>query len=72
MHFGRRNPAYEYSMAGQKLETVQEERDVGVTVQQTFKPAAQCTKAAATARIILGQISRAFHYRDKFTFVKLV
>jgi hypothetical protein len=36
-----------------------------------LKPSQQCAKAAATARAVLGQISRAFHFRDKFTFVRL-
>jgi hypothetical protein len=36
-----------------------------------LKPAKQCAKAAATARAVLGQITRAFHFRDKCTFVKL-
>jgi hypothetical protein len=71
MHFGRTNPKYEYEMRGQKLEKVDTERDIGVTVSNNLKPSAQCAKAAATARTVLGQISRSFHYRDKKTFVKL-
>jgi hypothetical protein len=71
MHFGRRNPQYDYEMNGEKLERVEEERDIGVTVQKSLKPSAQCAKAAGTARSVLGQISRLFHYRDKKTFVKL-
>jgi hypothetical protein len=71
MHFGRNNPNYEYEMRGQKLEKVDSERDIGVTVSNNLKPSAQCAKAAGTARAVLGQISRSFHYRDKKTFVKL-
>jgi hypothetical protein len=71
MHFGRRNPQYDYEMNGERLEKVEEERDIGVTVQKSLKPSAQCAKAAGTARAVLGQISRSFHYRDKKTFVKL-
>jgi hypothetical protein len=71
MHFGRTNPKYEYEMRGQKLEKVDNERDIGVTVSNNLKPSAQCAKAAGTARAVLGQISRSFHYRDKKTFVKL-
>jgi hypothetical protein len=41
-----------------------------VTVSSNLKPSAQCAKAAGTARAVLGQISRSFHYRDKKTFVK--
>jgi hypothetical protein len=71
MHFGRGNPQYEYFMAGEKLQCVDDERDIGVTVTKNLKPSAQCLKAAGTARSVLGQISRSFHYRDKNTFVKL-
>jgi hypothetical protein len=71
MHFGRRNPRYEYEMDNVRLEEVEVERDIGVTVSNDLKPSRQCAKAAATARAVLGQITRAFHFRDKVTFVKL-
>jgi Reverse transcriptase (RNA-dependent DNA polymerase)/Endonuclease-reverse transcriptase len=71
IHFGRNNPEFEYQMLGQRLEKVDKERDIGVMVHKSLKPAAQCAKAAGTARAVLGQISRAFHYRDKDIFVKL-
>ena len=48
-----------------------EERDIGVLVTANLKPAAQCAKAARTASVVLGQISRAFHYKDKRTFMRL-
>jgi hypothetical protein len=69
MHFGRQNPRFE--MDGMKLEKVEEERDIGITVSNTLKLAKQCAKAAATTRAVLGQITRAFHFRDRCTFVKL-
>jgi hypothetical protein len=31
----------------------------------------QCKKAAQTAGAVLGQIHRAFHYRDRFTYLSL-
>jgi hypothetical protein len=71
MHFGRNNPHHTYEMNGENLDAVDEERDIGVTVTRDLKPSAQCAKAAGTARAVLGQISRSFHYRDKKTFVKL-
>jgi hypothetical protein len=71
MHFGRRNPRYEYEMDSVRLEEVEVERDIGVTVSNDLKPSKQCVKAAATARAVLGQITRAFHFRDRVTFVQL-
>jgi ribonucleases P/MRP protein subunit RPP40 len=71
VHFGRTNNRFEYTMRGQKLQVSEEERDIGVEVHQSLKPARQCAKAAATARAVLSQIARSFHYRDKKTFIKL-
>jgi hypothetical protein len=58
-------------MMGEKLSETEVERDIGVEVQQNLKPSKQCAKAATTARLVLSQITRAFHYRDKYTFTKL-
>ena len=49
----------------------EEERDIGVIVTDNLKPAAQCSKAARMAQAVLGQISRAFHYRDRHVFLRL-
>jgi hypothetical protein len=58
-------------MAGVVLEKTSQEKDLGVMVMDTLKPAAQCAKVAKTAQVVLGQITRAFHYRDRRTFVRL-
>ena len=71
MHVGRANPAYQYSMNGTILKTSEEERDIGVTVAKNLKPTSQCQKAAQTAFIVLNQILRAFHYRDRHLFISL-
>ena len=71
MHFGHNNPHHVYHMNGAVLEETAEEKDVGVTVSCSLKPAAHCARAARTARAVLGQISRAFHYRDRHIFVRL-
>ena len=76
IHFGRNNPCYSYTMggfapAGTVLESVREEKDVGVIVSESLKPSAQCAKAVKKANSVLGQISRAFHYRNKETWIPL-
>ena len=76
IHFGKKNPGYSYTMggfapAGVVLEAVEEEKDVGVMVSNTLKPSSQCAKAAKKANQVLGQMVRAFHYRDKHTWIKL-
>ena len=71
LHAGSNNPRQEYKMDGQALLETEEEVDVGVTTNKNLKPAAQCRKAARTAAAVLGQIARAFHYRDRHVFVRL-
>jgi ribonuclease P/MRP protein subunit RPP40 len=68
---GHHNPAFNYTMNGQVLEETKEERDIGVIVSSNMKPKAQCLRAAKTAQTVLGQLSRAFHYRDRHIFMCL-
>ena len=59
MYLGSKNPKFEYEMAGQKLQEVAEEKDIGVYVTDKLKPASQCRAAAKTAQAVLGQLTRA-------------
>ena len=71
LHVGRNNKKYEYTMKGVTLESVDKERDIGVIIDKSLKPSLQCAEAAKKAAIVLGQITRAFIYRDRVTFLKL-
>ena len=71
MHVGRNNPGYDYYMSGTKLNTVEEEKDIGVTVHASLKPSKHCKKVAATASAVLRQLAKNFHYRDRHIFKKL-
>jgi hypothetical protein len=71
LHIGHNNIRHVYTMGGQPLGETEEETDVGVLTTANLKPAAQCRRAARTAAAVLGQISRAFHYRDRHVFVQL-
>ena len=71
MHIWRNNPKHVYSMNGVQLVETTEERDIRVTVSCNLKPGQQCRKAAQTASVVLGQITRAFHYRDRGVFLNL-
>jgi hypothetical protein len=71
MHLGHNNTEHTYFMNGQQLEKTEEERDIGVSVVKSLKQASQCKKAARTAQVVLSQISRAFHYRDRHIFLRL-
>jgi len=65
MHLGRSNEKTEYSLGGAVLETTEEEKDLGVIMDSTFKVGNQCGKAAKKANGILGMISRTFTCRNK-------
>jgi galactitol-specific phosphotransferase system IIB component len=71
MQVGRHNSRADYTMNGIKLACTTKERDVGVIISDNLKQADQCKKAAQTASTVLAQIHRAFHYRDKVTYVGL-
>jgi Reverse transcriptase (RNA-dependent DNA polymerase)/Endonuclease-reverse transcriptase len=71
MHVGRNNEKYEYKMGGCTLEVTNEEKDLGVMISSNLKPSVQCAKAARTAQTVLGQITRAFQYRDRTIFLQL-
>ena len=71
IHFGNKNPMIEYHMNGTKIETSKEEKDLGVWISSSMKPAKQCAAAANSANFALGQIMRAFHYRKKSHLVPL-
>ena len=58
-------------MSGQQLVEVEEEKDIGVTVHRSLKPAKHCRKAAGIAGAVLRQLTRNFHYRDRYVFKKL-
>ena len=71
MHVGRKNPRLQYTMNGNVLDTVEEEKDLGVWMQNDLSPSLQCAKAAKAANVALGMLLRSFHYRSKATLVPL-
>ena len=71
LHMGRTNGGWNYTLNGQVLAKVETERDIGVLVSSNLKMSEQCHKAANTATAVLGQILRAFSYRDKTVLPRL-
>ena len=71
MHVGRNNKKFEYLINGEKLDSVDSERGIGVIVDKSLKPSLQCAEAARRASGVLTQITRALLYRDRNTFLKL-
>src|ERR1043165_932866 len=71
MHVGRKNRSFEYEMGDRKLRTTEEEKDLGVIIQQSVKPSRQYREAATKANKVLGQIKRTVISRDKNIFLNL-
>jgi len=67
MHLGSQNFNYRYTMNSVPLSVSNQER----LITKDLRPAPQCRKAAATATRVLNPILKAFHYRDKRTFLNL-
>ena len=71
MHIGKSNPGNVYMWNGVQLTETTEVRDIRVTVSFNLKPGQQYKKAAQIASVVLGQITRTFHYRDRKVFLNL-
>ena len=65
MHIGYNNKKVNYEMDGKNLEEVDEEKDLGVIMQNDLKWNSQCTKAVKTANRVLGMIRQYFSYLNK-------
>ena len=70
IHAGKKNLEYEYNWGAGQLEASEEEKDVGVSISKTLKPSLQYARAAKKANQVLGMMSRAVTYRDKYTFTR--
>ena len=53
------------------IESVREEKDLGVWLEDDLKSTKQCRMAAQSANWALGQLTRAFHYRKASCLVPL-
>lgn len=71
MHLGRSNKKFQYSMGGQQLEIVSEEKDLGVQFTEDLKPSRQCQQAYSKASKVLGMIGRTFSYRSRDVMLRL-
>ncbi len=65
MHLGNNNPHYTYTLGSSQLASIEEEKDIGVTITNNLKPSRHCKKAARTANGVLSQFLGTFSFRDK-------
>ena len=71
LHIGNSNPGWQYTMNGQLLESVAEEKDLGIIMNSTAKPSVQCAMAVKKANQMLGLILRTFQCRDRNSMLQL-
>ena len=71
MHVGGKNPCYQYTMNGNVIETVHEEKDLGVLIDDKLSFSKYICNTAAKANRILGLIRRTFTYISKESFIIL-
>jgi hypothetical protein len=71
LHIGKTNHRYQYVMDNQVLESVKEERDLGVVISDDLKVSANCQDVYSKANRILGMINRSITYRSKDILVPL-
>ena len=66
-HIGNKNPNHRYKMNGQKLEQIEEEKDLGVIVDNELKFHKQASAAVKRANSRLGLIKKSFSVLDHNT-----
>ena len=63
MHFGYNNSNNIFLLGGHIIETVDEEKDLGVMIRKDLKASSQCVKIVKTANRIWGMIKRTLNKR---------
>ena len=71
MHLGQKNRNFNYHIGGINLKKVETEKDLGVTVDKSFKFSKQCATAVKKANQILGIIRRKMKTKTKDIIVTL-
>ena len=71
LHLGSSNPGYEYSMKNTSLESITDEKDLGVTIDQDLKFHLHVSKAVNKASRMLRLVRATFTCLDETTLPKL-
>ena len=72
MHIGHKNKNEIYELLGKEIESVQQEKDLGVVITNDLKSSNQCIEAVKKAQKLLGYIKRQFRTRNKETILTLM
>ena len=71
MHIGHKNKNEKYELLGKEIESVQQEKDLGVVITNDLKSSNQCIEAVKKAQKLLGYIKRQFRTRNRETILTL-
>jgi hypothetical protein len=71
MHMGRTNLKNDYSLGGNVLKKIEQEKDLGVMINFNGKQSEQCLIAAKKANTVLGMIKRNISFKSKENMVRL-
>ena len=71
MHYGKKNEHYIYHMNGRLLETVNEEKDLGIMISSDLKAETQVAYCVKKANQKLSMIKHTFSYIDEEIFLLL-
>ena len=71
MHIGHKNKNEKYELLGKEIESVQQEKYLGVVITNDLKSSNQCIEAVKKAQKLLGYIKRQFRTRNKETILTL-
>ena len=69
INLGNKNPCVTYELGGRELESILEEKYLGVVITKDLRVSTQCSRAAKTANRVLGMIRRTFTCKDEQTII---
>ena len=71
MHLGSKNMKYDYFMGEERLESISEEKDLGIYITESLTPSKQVAEAVKRANRILGIIYRTYEDKSKENMLRL-
>jgi hypothetical protein len=71
LHFGYNNTRHQYQLGNEYIESVAEEKDLGVIVHESLSVSHQVAKAVKTANKVVGTIRRTITNKSMYNIVRL-
>ena len=71
LHYGKKNPRYNYQLGGQPISHYEEEKDLGIIITEDLHWDAHIAMCIKKANTMIGMVKRTFTYMDKDMFNSL-